>query len=348
MVIGVILLVSSHAATPYASTESENGSLSGVASLQSSSAASGGSYVTFGSASSGPGNILGVPAGITPGAIYENAFTSMSASQQAAVIQQMKADGVKWLRLDAPSVFTFDTLISDAENAGINVDAVIQNWNTATTPSAMGSFATQAVNHYKPKGVETYEVLNEPNGCAEPMSASDYTALLKSVYTAIKTADSQARVLTAGMCPAGGSNEPYTYLQAMYTAGAQGYFDAFNDHPYSAPDTPLQTGDSWNPWSYLAQLHSIMQANGDGNKQIWLTEFGCPTGTDGGYTAYCTDSTEATQITDAFTSARQQSWLGPLLIYDWQDDSEGDWGIYNSNGTAKASVLSAYTSAANQ
>jgi len=50
-----------------------------------------------------------------------------------------------------------------------------------------------------------------------------------------KTADSSAFVLSAGLCPAPSSYEPYTYLTAMYAAGAHGYFDAMNMHPYITP-----------------------------------------------------------------------------------------------------------------
>jgi hypothetical protein len=134
----------------------------------------------------------------------------------------------------------------------------------------------------------------------------------------------------------------------MYQAGAKGYFDAFNIHPYSYPDTPLQTGDTWNPWYYLPKAHQVMVANNDvaNNKQIWLTEFGCPTGTDGSYPADCTDSTLAGQIADAFSSARSYTWAGPLFIYNWIDDSatpgDGDFGLYAANGAPKVASLLAY------
>ena len=92
-----------------------------------------------------------------------------------------------------------------------------------------------------------------------------------------------------------------------------------------------------------------MNANGDSSKQIWLTEFGCPTGTAGGYPADCTDATLAQQITDAFSSARTEGGIGPLLVYSWQDDptdNDGDFGLYNSNATPKPDSLAAYTKAA--
>jgi hypothetical protein len=343
--LGSYFIVSSHAATPFASQEAESGTLAGEAAVQADSNASGSSSVRFGTAFSSESDITGSPAGITPGSVFEGDFNAMSTSDQQAVVTQMKAVGVSWLRLDVTSSFSSDTFIKDAVAQGIHIDAILQG---GSNPATMGTFSTEAVNHLKPLGVTTYEVLNEPN--CNSVTAADYTAVLQASYTAIKAADPTAFVLMAGLCPESGSNEPYTYLTAMYADGVHGYFDAANMHPYSYPDTPLQTSDTWNPWSYLAQLHAIMAANGDGSKQIWLTEFGCPTGSDGGYPDSCNDSTLAAQITDAFASARSQSWLGPLFIYNWRDDNtaaDGDFGLYTADNVAKPETLAAYEAAAN-
>jgi hypothetical protein len=348
-VLGIHFLFSVHATGPYVSANPYGGTLTGGAVKQTCSAADNSDCVEFGiSTSSSEGNITGVPAGITPGCGFESEFTGMSAAQQTSVISTMVSDNVHWLRLDVGGCNS-NTFIADAEKAGINVDALLQDGGTnsdgsgtPTTPSAYAAYATQQVQTLKPLGVETYEVLNEPNGCEDTMPAATYVEILQAAYPAIKAADPKAFVLSAGLCPNGGSNEPYTYLTAMYAAGAHGYFDAFNLHPYSYPDTPDQTSDSWNPWSYLAQLHSIMSSNGDGSKQIWLTEFGCPSD---GSSNDCTDQTEATQITDAFASARNISYIGPLMIFSWWDSSDGDYGLYNSSGVAKPDVLSDYQAA---
>ena len=88
-----------------------------------------------------------------------------------------------------------------------------------------------------------------------------------------------------------------------------------------------------------------MASKGDGSKAIWLTEFGCPTGTDGGLTAYCTDSTLAEQITEAFNQARTMPWIGPLMIYNWIDTSSDDFGLYYSDATPKTAALAAFVQA---
>jgi hypothetical protein len=251
------------------------------------------------------------------------------------------------VRVDVDSNNGDIDIVKDAEANGINIDAIIEaSGGTTTTPSSMASLAKSEVPLLKSYGVNTFEVLNEPNGCGYQLSASAYTAILQSTYTEIKAVDPNSTVLAAGLCPNSGSNEPYTYITAMYQAGAKGYFDALNDHAYSIPDTPLQTSDSWNPWSYLPEIHNIMVANGDADKKIWITEFGCPTGSlDDGFPAECTDATLAQQITDAHEQQINMPYIGPLFIYDWQDGAD-DFGLYNSAGEPKPDSVAAFKSAA--
>lgn len=294
---------------------------------------------------SSSGSVSSFPVGISPGSGYETEFEYLGASAQAAQIALMKADGVKWLRVDVFCGEPYTSLISQAEHAGIQVDALVTNVCGAQTPADFASAATQAVKTLEPLGVQTFEVFNEPN--CQGVSAQSYTAILKAAYTALVTADPSAFVLAGGLCPNTGSYEPYTYLQAMYADGAKGYFDAANLHPYSYPDTPLQTSASWNPWTYLPELHTIMANNGDGSKKIWLTEFGCPTGTAAGLPADCTPTTEGQQITDAFDKASGLTWIGGLFVFSWQDDAtDGDFGLYTSSGVAKTSALAAFKAAA--
>jgi hypothetical protein len=78
------------------------------------------------------------------------------------------------------------------------------------------------------------------------------------------------------------------YLQQLYSDGAGGSFDAVGDHtddacsttsPYAFAFDP--GSDDINRWSFLgfSTVHSVMAANGDGAKPIYLTEFGWSTTT---------------------------------------------------------------------
>jgi polysaccharide biosynthesis protein PslG len=284
-------------------------------------------------------------AGISPGFGFEEPFGKMNSSQQQTVINNMKSDGVRWLRLDYYPNVSFDyEFIKDAESAGINVDVVLEDFTG--TPTDFANFGRQAVNTFKPLGVNTYEILNEVNTYTPLITASDYVLILKAVYPAIKAADSSATVLMSGLDFSG---KPDAYLQAMYDAGAKGYFDAVNAHPYSYPDMAAPTHcPSSNAFCHgLPSLYTTMQQNGDSNKKIWITEFGCPTGTDAGRPAACTDMTLAQQITQAFNQANAWGWTGPLFIFSWQDDTKaGDFGLYDLNGSPKTAALAAFRRAA--
>ncbi|HEX9133997.1 MAG TPA: glycosyl hydrolase, partial [Ktedonobacteraceae bacterium] len=204
----------------------------------------------------------------------------------------------------------------------------------------------------KPLSVHTYEILNEVNLHTPIITAAQYATILKSVYPAIKVADPSSTVLMSGLGTKRGRQEPFSYLQAIYTAGAKGYFDAVNMHLYSFPEMLIPTNASachfYNAFCYdLLAMHAVMERNGDGNKKIWLTEFGCATGTDADKPASCTDAALAQQITLAFNQANTWGWTGPFFVFSWQDNTtDGDFGLYYANGSPKTAALAAYKQAA--
>ncbi len=298
----------------------------------------------------------------------------MTYTQQRAVFARVKAAGAQWIRWTvpmtgeetAPGRFHWYTAqeLRAAVAAGLKVDVLLTESPTwaATkdgSPSAsdFGAFAKAAVAEFTPLGISTFEIWNEENdrqSWGRAFKPAEYAAVLRASYAAIKGADANAEVLVGGMAAApdaagGTSYQPVTFLTQMYAAGAKGSFDAVADHPYSFPDLPQQTA-AWNPFTYLPTLHQIMVNNGDGSKQIWLTEYGAPTS---GVTRRpphrharrpLTSSTkrasrqvfQAESIIDAFTWAHLHSWVGPLFVFDWQSspyDRYGHYGIHNANGT---------------
>src|SRR6266849_437977 len=122
--------------------------------------------------------------GISPGSGFEDLFGNMSTSQQQTVINNMKSDGVQWLRLDYYPHDSYDyQFIKDAESAHINVDVLLQDFRA--TPAEFANFGMQAVHMLKPLGVNTYEILNEVNTYTPTITASNYVLILKAVYPAI-------------------------------------------------------------------------------------------------------------------------------------------------------------------
>ncbi len=317
--------------------------------------------LSLGSRNSQPIASTAVQGGISFGSIYENQLENESESARASVMQAVYNAGVRWVRVDIPDSTRNDAIVQSARAAGLNVDLIVQDWKFyPPTPDAIGLLAHQLAAQYGPQGIHTYEILNEPNASGY-LTASAYTAILKSAYTNIHAVDSAATVISAGLEPAPGDREPYNYLSGMYSAGVHGYLDGVGDHPYSYPDTPDTNDPLYNAWQYMPMgwptsscanvgpsdcLYSIMSSHGDGDKRIWLTEFGAPTGTDNNYRAY-SQRFQAASITQAFVNANSAGYSGPVFNYQWQDDSEGDFGLIDSNGVAKSS-LAAFTNAVNR
>jgi hypothetical protein len=228
-------------------------------------------------------------------------------------------------------------------------------------PNAYAAFATEAVRRYATQGITHWEIWNEPNMRGSWLPAADpvaYRHLLEAAHRAIKTVDPTATIITGGLGPIateGGNIAPVMYLDALYNAGASTYFDAIGFHPYSFPVLPSYQKD-WNAWQQMTDtkisLRSIMEENGDSDKEIWITEYGAPTGGPGiaaerdhDYAnvkaTHVTETFQTLILQDALTEIQSYSWAGPLFWYSYQDlgtsssTIENFFGIRHVNGTAK-------------
>ncbi len=196
-------------------------------------------------------------------------------------------------------------------------------------PADYANFARNAAARYARFGVHDWEIWNEPNlpaWWASGTNAADYVALLKPAYVAIKSSDPYATVVTGGVAPHGDlgatpwdPQSPVNYVKAMYAAGAHGYFDVLGTHPYPPlPHDPLSGKIDWNALLQTTWLHSIMSSNGDGNKQIWGTEYGAPTG-PAGYTFTVAPNTQAQYIVTGLRYWSSLPYTGPLFIDNVRD-----------------------------
>jgi hypothetical protein len=117
-------------------------------------------------------------------------------------------------------------------------------------------FAGWVAQRYR-RQIRGYIVWNEPNlakewGGRRPDPAA-YTELLRRAYEAIKAADPEATVVSAGLAPTNHQDaeamDDRAFLEAMYQAGAGAYFDVLGAHPYGfayPPDDPRGAhGRSW-------------------------------------------------------------------------------------------------------
>lgn len=202
--------------------------------------------------------------------------------------------------------------------------------------------------------IQAYQVWNEPNlsrewGDSTPDPAA-YTELLRVCYEAIKAADPDALVISAGLAPTG-TQPPAAmpddiYLEGMYAAGAANYFDALglNAPGYKAPPetAPEEAEDPdngfgngrWFTFRHVEDLRQIMVANGDEDKQVVILEMGWTTDqVNPEYSWFAVDeATQADYLVRAYEYAREnwQPWIGLMTTiyisdYTWTPEANEQW-----------------------
>ncbi len=191
-----------------------------------------------------------------------------------------------------------------------------------TNVSDFAGFAGRFAAHNKALGGQVlgYEIWNEADADGFWHSGPDvtqYTALLKASYTAIKAADPNAVVVTT---PTTGNNA--AWMKQLYGAGAGGYFDAAAVHTDTAclvrpPDEYYreENGDI-GQFSFLGYrvVHQVMEENGDGNKPIFMSELGWSS-TNGGPNSCARGSVAGTRpdgVSEAVQAANMTLAFGCL------------------------------------
>lgn len=230
--------------------------------------------------------------------------------------------------------------------------------------SDFGAFCGAVAERYKGR-IAAYQVWNEPNLAREwgerSPNPSEYVELLKVCFLAIKAADPEAIVISAGLAPTG--VHPPTaipdmeFLEAMYDAGAANYFDVLGVHapgfkapPEVAPEVGEQEvygGYRGNVFRHVEDMRQIMVVNGDSDKQIAILEMGwmLEQNIHKDYAWYgVTQAQQADYLVRAYQYAREhwQPWIGLMItIYfahpEWEpaNNEEWWWAIVLPDGTAR-------------
>jgi len=308
---------------------------------------------------------------------------TLSRADLARYLDGVRGAGARWIRIGiyweviqraGPRSYEwrpFDRVVNAARRRRLAVLGVIlytPGWARArgmpgTAPPRdlrdYAAFAGRAARHFGSR-VRAYEIWNEPNigrFWAPAPSAAAYTAMLELADRAVKQARPAATVVSAGLSPYGSYGaadaqhvNPITFLEQMYANGARGSMDAVGWHPYNFPWGLGYYG--WSAWSQMAattpSARSVMQANGDGRKRIWATEWGAPTGSS---SASVSDIQQATIVADALRKLKSSSWAGPSFLYSYRDngtnasDREQNFGIVRHDWSRKP-AYAAFRSAA--
>ena len=243
-------------------------------------------------------------------------------------------------------------------------------------PLDFGNLMYMMARRYKGR-VAAYEMWNEQNLRGEtggPVNVAQYIELLKHGYTGVKAADPNAVVLFGGLTPTGSTNldvalDDVRYLEQAYAyqnGVMKNYFDVLGAHPGSNSNSPdqlypenpgtgkcppkyaSQEGTCWrnHPSFYfrrIEQQYAVMQANGEGNKQMWLTEFGWSTfNVANGYEygQLISPETQAQYLVRAFEKGKNDyPWMGVMTVWNLNfstlglppEDEKVPWAVLNSD-----------------
>lgn len=238
----------------------------------------------------------------------------------------------------------------------------------------LGDFLQALAGRYRGR-IRAYEVWNEPNLAREwggqLPDPGAYVKLLRTAYVAIKAADPNAMVISAGLSPTGTWNNAARpddwYLESMYIAmggGSNGYFDVLGAHAPGfkvAPETdpavvaadPTLGGQRAFAFRHVEDLRAIMVKYGDANKQIAVLEFGWTSDPrpDSPYNWHAvSEQTKADYLVRAYQYAKQNwaPWIGLMsLIYvcdpDWTPNDEQFWWAISDPGWPEFKPRPAYT-----
>jgi hypothetical protein len=293
---------------------------------------------------------------------------------------------IEWSAVEtAPGQFDWtepDAIVNTANAAGLNIMLSVEhapafyiadptNGLMPADPSTFGTFMQTIASRYAGR-VQAYELWNEENLAREAgvgnVDPSTYLPLLEAGYTSMKAGDPTALGLLGAPSPTGAdipgvSMNDISYLQNLYAINGGeviSYFDAMSAHPSGfsnppdcTPATPecslsggWNTDDSFFAFTRLSEYYDVMNANGDGAKTIWLTEFGyCSNPSPPPGYEYCASVSEDAQsrfLVQAYQMARQLPYVSAMFQFnlDFQiavppTDEKWGFGIIRSNWSGR-------------
>ena len=241
-------------------------------------------------------------------------------------------DAQPWSNVEkTPDVYTFPGAYTDymAKSDALGIGTMLTFASTNTlfdsgltpyTPEGRQAYADYIVAVLDKYGdivqeVEIWNEFNAENFIQGPVTTDKpyyYTELLKTVYTTVKAAHPEVKVL------GGAAHSVATgYLEDLFEHGALDYMDSVALHPYR--NSPEHVDDE------LRHLNEAMARHG-GVKPIYATEFG----------AEFTDPAAAPDYLVKMVTMLSSAHVAESYWYALQDQAWfRNMGLYETNGAAK-------------
>lgn len=236
------------------------------------------------------------------GSNYHGLWDDMTDEVRARSLDELRAAGVEWVRLDiswaelqptSPDSFDLEwgvprieQRIAEINARGMKVLLLVYwgpAWATGTSskngvpadPQDYARAMAWVAERWRGQ-VQAIELWNEPDleTFLANTSVETYTSLVTAAYPAIKAVNPDITVI------AGAPTYVKTdWYREFFELGGAGSFDALGVHPYvgqsdQPPETCAQDADIIYYPCNIPNLIQLMRDNGQGDKTIWATEYG--------------------------------------------------------------------------
>lgn len=229
---------------------------------------------------------------------------------------------------------TYDRIVSAMSAHGIEVVAVLNQspgWARAADQTSLpdappqyvidySTFVGQVVQRYHDR-VQFYQVWDRPNRPdrwgGRTARASDYVWLLAEAFNAVRSADSESKVILAELDPAypdGSIGADLSFLRGIYNAGGAPFFDIVAAQVDGGRASPYdrQVAPRVLSLSRAVLFRELMIDRDDRDKPIWLTHFGWSAGAETNIS-----SEEQADFTVAGMKRARAEWPWVGLIFAW-------------------------------
>jgi|GEM_PF-4433870 len=226
------------------------------------------------------------------------------------------------------------------------------DWATPEFRKRFVARIAEIVTHYSAfeYPIRHWEIWNEEDLCVEEfcpyIEVRAYALLLIDSYNAIKKIDPDATVVLGGISPKGFEYEK-NYLEELYKTPEikqfrdhKGYypFDVVACHPYPEvfKDPIRASGGLMDVLD--KEIKSVMNAHGDGDKKVWLTEMGWSSSqvSEKRQAQYLTDSYLLCDIITDPANPDNPPYVERYFWFCYRDWGKRDWwGLYTEDLSRK-------------
>jgi polysaccharide biosynthesis protein PslG len=244
-----------------------------------------------------------------------------------------------------------------------------------------GTFAGAVAEQYAGK-VQAYEIWFQPNNRLTWMtttvnlrsdgfpdarlSSVRYIDLLEVAYNAIKAADEDALVLTAGLAPTGNNDfynsiDNFVFFEELLKQGALNFSDGIAVHVdgFSNPPDEECCGEADEDPAYDESYHfffndtlnnyrEILDRNGGSGEALWVTRFGWGTAegalgepsAEAGFIGLNTAQEQADYTVAALEIGEERGDIGAMILFNLNGCAVGDtnacfYSVIDSTGAAR-------------